>query len=227
VVAVDLLKQCGATGAVVLLAVDGTLNGRRQRARFFARNANVPLMLVAVGPAASLTDALPRLRELSTAAVVTIERVQALRTRGRSVADPIRVAERDASGLPLRQKIMVYVEEPATVDGHALYLQLIRRLHAAGAAGVTVLRAVRGFYDDHGPFADSLLSLRRRVPMIVTAIDTPANVRRWWPVIEELTSRAGLVTSELVPAVHAAAGGGAPQLDLAATPTAPGQSPPA
>jgi PII-like signaling protein len=49
VAAVDRLRAAGATGATVLLAVDGTLHGQRRRARFFARNAGVPLMLVALG----------------------------------------------------------------------------------------------------------------------------------------------------------------------------------
>jgi hypothetical protein len=47
-------------------------------------------------------------------------------------------------------------------------------------------------------------------------------------VVEELTVRDGLVTSELVPAIHAVADGHPPELTLAATPaTSPDQPPPA
>jgi PII-like signaling protein len=48
-------------------------------------------------------------------------------------------------------------------------------------------------------FADRLLSLRRNVPVLVIAIDRPARVREWWPLVDELTREHGLVTSELVP----------------------------
>ena len=45
----DLLHRRGVAGATVLLGVDGTAHGQRQRARFFARNADVPMMIIAVG----------------------------------------------------------------------------------------------------------------------------------------------------------------------------------
>src|SRR5690242_20633879 len=40
----DLLRRHGLAGATALLGVDGTAHGSRQRARFFARNADVPMM---------------------------------------------------------------------------------------------------------------------------------------------------------------------------------------
>src|SRR4051794_34534533 len=49
VAVVDLLHRRGIAGATVLLGVDGTAGGERRRARFFARNAAVPVMVVAVG----------------------------------------------------------------------------------------------------------------------------------------------------------------------------------
>lgn len=205
VAAVDLLRRSSAAGASVLLAVDGTLHGRRQRARFFARNANVPLMLIAVGDAHSIAAALPEASELLTDAVATIERVQVCKLDGAELSPPRAVPERDASGLPILQKLMIHAEEQAKVDGHPLHRVLVRRLREAGAAGTTVLRGVRGFYGGHEPFADRVLSLRRNVPVHVVVVDTPDNVRRWWPIVDELTAETGLVTSELVPASYAGA----------------------
>jgi hypothetical protein len=34
-------------------------------------------------------------------------------------------------------------------------------------------------------------------------VDKPANVRRWFAIVDELTDEAGLVTSEVVPALRA------------------------
>ena len=45
----DLLHRRGVAGATVLLGVDGTAHGERTRARFFAGNADVPMMIIAVG----------------------------------------------------------------------------------------------------------------------------------------------------------------------------------
>jgi PII-like signaling protein len=113
------------------------------------------------------------------------------------------------------------VEAAPTVPGHwpwvtfavnvagcvLLGYLVTRQLLAAGAAGATVLRGARGFYGDREPFADRFLALRRNAPVHVVLVDQPANVRRWWPVVDRLTCEAGLVTSELVPAAHAVKAG--------------------
>ena len=222
IAAIDLLRSSGAAGASVLLAVDGTLHGERRRARFFARNADVPLMLLAIGQAASLRSALPGLSTLVNDAVVTVERVQICKIAGARLSEPHGIPETDPTGLPILQKLMVHAEEQAKVDGHPLHVALVRRLREAGAAGATVLRGVRGFYGDREPFADRLLSLRRNVPVHVVVVDTPSNVRSWWPIIDDATREAGVVTSELVPAAHAAVHKRrARHVRLARTPTGP------
>jgi PII-like signaling protein len=220
VAAVDVLRASGAAGASVLLGVDGTLHGDRRRARFFARNAGVPLMLLAIGSPTTLGPALERLSRLIQEPVATIERVQICKSAGELLAEPREVAGRDPSGLPIWQKLMVHVEEHAQHEGHPVHVELVRRLREAGAAGATVLRGVRGFYAEHGPFADRLFAIRRSVPVVVVAIDTPANMRRWWPVVDEVTCEAGLVTSELVPASHGLSDERTGSLPLARTPTA-------
>jgi PII-like signaling protein len=203
VAAVDVLRAAGAAGASVLLAVDGLLHGERRRARFFARNAEVPLMLLAVGSAESIEAALPDLERLIDEPVATVERVEVWKVQGKAVAEVNGPPERDATGLPIFQKLMVHCEEQARYEGEPLHQALVGRLREAGAAGVTVLRGVRGFYGDHEPFADGFFTLARNTPVHVVIVDSPAGVARWWPVVDELTREAGLVTSELVPAVHA------------------------
>lgn len=203
VAALDGLRAASAAGASVLLGVDGTLHGERRRARFFARNAGVPLMMLTIGDAGTFRSLLPTLRGLVEQPVVTVERVTVCRVDGRALAaPPIVAAGPDASGLPVWQKLMIHAEEQAKCDGRPLHNELLRRLRATRAAGATMLRGVRGFYGDRGPFADRLLTVRRHAPTITVVIDTPARVQALWPVIEAVTAEAGLVTSEVVPAFH-------------------------
>jgi PII-like signaling protein len=217
--AIDSLRGHGVSAASALLAVDGTLHGERRRARFFARNARVPLMLLAVGRREHISRALPSLRELIDEPVITAERVQICKADGVVLAEPDAVPGKDPSGLQIWQKLIVHAEEQAKYRGHPLHLELLRRLGDAGAAGATVLRGVRGFYGERPPFSERLLALRRNVPVHVVIIDTPASMRRWWPIVDELTAEDGMVTSELVPALHAFRSGRDPSLRLAATPT--------
>jgi PII-like signaling protein len=105
---------------------------------------------------------------------------------------------------------MVHAPEYARYDGQPLFAALIRRLREAGAPGATALRGVWGYQGDQSPHGDGLFSPRRRVPVAVSVIDAPERTRRWFEVVDEVTGESGLVTSELVPAAHAASSGRGP-----------------
>lgn len=214
---VQLLHRSGIAGATVLLGVDGTAHGARQRARFFSRNAQVPLMVISVGDGPRIADVLPRIGELLPRPLATLERVRVLKRDGRRLAEPQRVPAADAAGRALWQKLMVYVSEQAQHGHRPVYVELIRRLREQGAAGATALRGVWGYHGDHAPHGDRFWSMRRHVPVVTVVVDTPANIRRWWEVADEVTASTGLVTSEIVPAFRAAGPDGAHGgLDVAA-----------
>src|SRR4051812_14087278 len=84
---VELLHGAGVAGATVLLGVDGTAHGARRRAAFFARNAEVPLMIVSVGEGSRIAAALPGLGDLLERPLVTLERVPRLQARRRPAGD--------------------------------------------------------------------------------------------------------------------------------------------
>lgn len=156
----ELLERHGAESVIALLGVDGTVDGVRHRARFFSRNAGVPVMIIAVGRADRLGAALPELSRWP----LTVERARICR-------DGVRPGQ-DA---PL-EKLTVYGAE---------HVELVRRLRAAGARGVTCVRGIYG---------DRLLQLRRRAIVATVLIDTPQQIARCFDLVEE-----GLVTSEALP----------------------------
>jgi PII-like signaling protein len=82
-------------------------------------------------------------------------------------------------------------------------VEIVRRLRAAGAGGATVVHGIWGYHGDRPPAGDRLLSLRRHVPTTTIVIDTPERIGGWFQIVDELTDRGGVVTSELVPAFHA------------------------
>jgi PII-like signaling protein len=202
-VVVELLQRAGVAGATVLLGVDGTVHGVRRRARFFAGNAEVPLMIISVGEAERIAAALPQLAAILSRPLMTLERVRVCKRDGRMLAEPHGQPDADVAGMGVWQKLMVYAREHARHEGHPLYLSLVRRLRAEGAAGATALRGQWGYHGDHPPHGDRVLSIRRRVPVVTVVIDRPANIRRWFAIADELTDETGLVTSELVPAFRA------------------------
>jgi len=200
---IDLLHERGVAGATVLLGVDGTAHGVRRRARFFGRNAEVPLMVIAVGDGQRIAELLPELGGMLARPLLTLERVRVCKRDGELLAEPRETPASDPAGLGVWQKLMVYAGEQARHDGHPLYHQLVRRLREAGAAGATSLRGTWGYHGDHRPHGDAFWQLRRRVPVVTVIVDAPERIRRWFAIVDELTGETGLVTSELVPAFRA------------------------
>lgn len=198
----QMLHDHGVAGATVLLGVDGTMHGQRRRARFFGRNADVPLMVIAVGEALRIEGALIHLRELLAEPLFTIELVRVCKRDGALLQHPADHPTPGAQGR-LEQKLTVIVSEAAHHDNRSVYLELIRRLRRAEAAGATSMRGIWGFHGEHPPHGDRLLAFRRHVPIVTETIDSPQRIAELFPIVDELTYDRGLVTSELVPASSA------------------------
>lgn len=203
----DLLYRRGIAGASVLLGVDGTAHGVRQRARFFGRNAEVPMMIIAVGAGEPIGAVIPELGSLLRQPLLTLERVRVCKRDGQLFTPPTPLPAADEHGLAIWQKLMIYASEQARHGRSPLHLELARRLREGEASGATCLRGIRGFHGQHAPHGDRLLQLRRHVPMVTIIIDTPERIAQSFGIVDELTDEAGLVTSEMVPAVASLAEG--------------------
>jgi PII-like signaling protein len=201
---VDLLYRRGLAGASVFLGVDGTVHGQRERARFFSRNVDVPVMIIAVDAANQITRVLPELGALLRRPLITVERLRVCIRDGQRFERPHSLPGVDEHGLAMWQKVMVYTSEAHRHDGLPVHRALIRRLRQSQhARGATVLRGIWGFHGDHQPHGDKLLQLERRVPVTTVIVDTPDNIARSFDIVDELTHEHGLVTSEMVPALLA------------------------
>jgi PII-like signaling protein len=197
----DLLHRRGIAGATALLGVDGTAHGVRQRARFFGRNAEVPMMIIAVGAGDQIAGVLPELGALLPRPLLTLERVRVCKRDAQLLAPPTPIPSTDEQGLATWQKLMIYASEQARHGRSPLHVALVRRLRESGASGATCLRGVWGFHGEHPPHGDRLLQLRRHVPVVTIIVDTPERIQGAFQIVDELTDQAGLVTSEMVPAM--------------------------
>ncbi|QUR66784.1 DUF190 domain-containing protein [Mycobacterium spongiae] len=197
----ELLYRHGFAGASVLLGVDGTAHGERYRARFFSRNVNVPLMIIAIGTPARVSAAVAELTEVLPNRVLTIERVRICKRDGELFARPPELPTTDDHGRNLWQKLMVHTAEATLHDGLPIHRAVVHRLlQSETARGATALRGIWGFHGNHKPHGDKLFALTRRVPVTTIVVDTPESIARSFDIIDELTARHGLVTSEMVPA---------------------------
>jgi PII-like signaling protein len=201
-VACDLLYRHGFAGASAFLGVDGTAQGQRRRARFLSRNVDVPVMIIAIGAGTQVASVVAELRAQLPTALITIERAQVCKRDGRLLTRPAALPATDAAGRSLWQKLMIYTSEATLHEGVPIHRAIVRRLFDSRAAqGATVLRGVWGFHGDHKPHGDKLIQATRRVPVTTIVVDTPERIAEIFDVVDGLTGRHGLVTSELVPAL--------------------------
>ena len=198
----DALHRHGFAGASVFLGVDGTAHGQRHRARFFSRNVDVPVMVVAIGAGPQVAAAIAELEPLLRRPLMTVERAQLCKRDGRLLLRARGAAGHRRQRAPLWQKLMIHTSEAARHDGVPIHRAIVRRLRESRAAGgATVLRGIWGFQGDRKPHGDRLIQLGRQVPVTTVVIDTPERIADSFDIVDELTGRHGLVTSELVPAL--------------------------
>jgi PII-like signaling protein len=161
----------------------------------------VPMMIIAIGAGEQIARLLPELGALLARPLLTLERVRVCKRDGRLLSPPMSLPATDEQGLAMWQKLMVYASEQARHGRSPLHVALVRRLRESGASGATCLRGVWGFHGDHPPHGDRLLQLRRHVPVVTILVDTPERIARSFEIVDQLTDEAGLVTSEMVPAM--------------------------
>ena len=202
----DALRDAGLAGSIVLTGVDGVMHGERRRARIASRNRGVPAMVIAVGSAARVATALPRVRAIAGRHLATVERVSILRRDGVPVGPLPTAPGGGDAGVELRQRLTVTAGERDGAAARPFHVDLIRALREAGAEGATALRGAWGHTGEEARHAERLLAVRRSGPVLVTIIERPAAMARLWPVVERATAERGLVTCELVPAARVVGG---------------------
>ncbi|MCL4287805.1 MAG: DUF190 domain-containing protein [Thermoleophilia bacterium] len=201
--AMETLRESRVDGGAAFVGVDGTLAGERRRARFFARNAGTPAMLVSVGSAESFGRARAGLASISAGAAAVVERVRILKRDGRWLGELPRVEPEDAAGLGRWIKLMLHSAEQNHFAGRPVHIEAVHRLRRENARGATAIRGIWGYHGDHAPHGDTIRSLRRRVPTLTVAVDTPEASARWLEILDEITPERGLITCEVVPAYQA------------------------
>lgn len=189
---VEWMRACGMHSSTALLGVDGTAGGERRRARFFAGNARVPMLIIGVGGRDEAASAADRIsRELPSAPVVARD-ARVCGPAGEGIAAGAAGVSSDLC------RLAVYAGEDERRGGRTLHEAIVRALRGAGAPGASTLRGQWGYDGPSAPSGERIAALGRHAPMITTVIDDPGACVRWLAVIQELTGPAAIITSESI-----------------------------
>ena len=202
--ACELLYRRRIAGATVLSGVDGAsvAHGRLRPAQFLHRDADVPLMVIAVGAGDRIARLLPELGGMFRRPLMTIERVRLCKRDGHFVSRPQLAAgtadgyaDADA-GMSAHLKLTIYTSEAARHDGQPVHRAIVRGLSSAGFDGATSVRGIWGYHGDHAPHGDHFPRHARHVPVVTTVIAAPERISAAFDAIDPLTAEHGLVTAE-------------------------------
>lgn len=190
-----LLYARRVAGATALLGVDGTSDGTRLRARFFAGNGDVPVMITAIGTAEEFHAVRSELAAVAPTAVHTTQPVQICKRDGVVIAQP----DVDAEWF----RLTLYGSAATLHEGVPVHRAVVRRLRRDGVRGATTLRGVWGFHGAHAPHGDHVLQLGRRVPVVTSVVERADRLASAFAAMDGLTTERGLITCEPMSVVNA------------------------
>lgn len=87
------------------------------------------------------------------------------------------------------RRLMIIVDEDATVGRRPVYTEIVRRAHDAGLAGASVFRGIEGFGSSRQVHTSRILSFAENLPAMIVIIDTAEAVERFLPQLTELGVR--------------------------------------
>ena len=209
--ACELLYRRRIAGATVLSGIDGA-NGayganaadpapaRPQHAPFLRRDADAPVMVVAVGAGDRIAMLLPELGDMFRQPLMTIEKVRLCKRDGQFVSRPETASgpADDGAGMTAQFKLTVYTSEAARHDGHPVHQAIVASLHSAGISGATTVRGIWGYHGDHAPHGEHFPRQAHHVPVVTTVIAAAEQVSAAFDAIDPHTTERGLVTAETV-----------------------------
>jgi PII-like signaling protein len=200
--ACELLYRRRIAGATVLSGVDGAdpAQARPPHAQFLRRDADVPLMVVAVGAGDRIAMLLPELGALFRRPLMTIEKVRLCKRDGQFVSRPETASgpADGGAGMTAQFKLTVYTSEAARHDGHPVHQAIVQSLNSAGISGATTVRGIWGYHGDHAPHGEHFPMQVHHVPVVTTVIAAAEQLSAAFGAIDPHTAERGLVTAETV-----------------------------
>lgn len=99
------------------------------------------------------------------------------------------------------QRLTIFIGESDQVDHTPLATEIVHRAHAAGLAGVTVLRGEAGYGASNHIHTTHILSLSEDLPVVIVIVDDSDRIQRFLSVVEQLVVN-GLVIIDDVQVVR-------------------------
>lgn len=95
------------------------------------------------------------------------------------------------------QRLTIFIGESDLVGHKPLATEIVHRAHAAGLAGVTVLRGVEGYGASNHIHTTRILSLSEDLPIVIVIVDEAARIAVFLPALEELVQEGLVIVDDV------------------------------
>ena len=95
------------------------------------------------------------------------------------------------------QRLTVLVGETDRWHHKPLYTEIVRRAHAAGMAGATVLRGIEGYGAGRHVHTTRILSLSEDLPVAVIIVDDADRIEAFLPELDELVTEGIAIVDDV------------------------------
>ena len=97
----------------------------------------------------------------------------------------------------LARRLMIIVDEDATIGHKPVYTEIVERAHRAGLAGASVFRGIEGFGSARQIHTSRILSLAENLPAMIVIVDTVEAIDQFLPQLAELGVRGVIAVDDV------------------------------
>lgn len=94
-------------------------------------------------------------------------------------------------------RLMIIVDEDATIGRKPVYTEIVRLALEAGLAGASVFRGIEGFGSSRTVHTSRILSLAENMPAMIVLVDRAQVIRAFLPRLEQLGVRGVIALDEV------------------------------
>lgn len=163
---------------------------------------HLPIRIEFVETTEKVNELLPTLYDMVRDGLIEVQDTVVVKAARQDAApEPGKPHERKAGPAKL---LRIFLGESDRLDGEPLHDAIVKRLRMMDIAGATVYRGILGYGAKGHTHKDRFLHLSRDLPIMISVIDTPENVRQAAAVVEAMMVDGLLVISdvEMIRLVH-------------------------
>jgi PII-like signaling protein len=95
------------------------------------------------------------------------------------------------------RRLMVIVDEDATINHKPIYTEIVQRALDAGLAGASVFRGIEGFGSSRRLHTSRILSLAENLPAMVIIVDVAEKIAAFLPQLDALHPRGVIALDDV------------------------------